>query len=186
MIGYAFCGSFCTHAKSIAALKELAKEYDILPILSEASYSTDTRFGRAEDFVRSIESICSRSAIHSIKDAEPIGPKTKLDALIISPCTGNTLAKIACSITDSCVTMAAKAHLRNSAPLIIGLATNDALAGSLKNIGKLLEKKNVYFIPFSQDDCISKPNSMICHFNLTKETLQKALSGEQIQPIIQS
>ena len=184
MIGYAFCGSFCTHYKSLTVLEEMAKNYDILPIVSECSFSTDTRFGKADDFVKSIENICKKPVIHTVKEAEIIGPKKKLEALIISPCTGNTMAKIANSITDSCVTMSAKAHLRNNAPLIIGLATNDALAGSLKNIGRLLEKKNVYFIPFSQDDCNSKPSSMICRFHLTEDTLKKALKGEQIQPVI--
>ena len=162
MIGYALCGSFCTLERSLTALEGLKKSgYDILPVMSEVCYNTDTRFGTAEHFRKRTEDICQRQIIHRVSDAEPIGPKLKLDALIIAPCTGNTLAKIALGITDSAVTMAAKAHVRNQKPLILAVATNDALCANLKNIGHALERKHVYLVPLGQDDPKNKPNSMI-------------------------
>ncbi|MBR6513444.1 MAG: dipicolinate synthase subunit B [Clostridia bacterium] len=185
MIGYAMCGSFCTLERCMDELELLCLSgYDVLPVMSEICYSTDTRFGRAADRVRRAEELCQNTVIHTVFDAEPIGPKALLDVLVIAPCTGNTLAKLAAGVTDSAVTMAAKAHLRNHRPLVIALATNDALSANLKNIGKLLEKKNVYFVPFSQDDPVKKPDSMIADFSLIADTLELALKGRQIQPIL--
>ncbi len=187
LIGYAVCGSFCTHSNVIPNIKKLIDEgYEIQPIMSEISYSTDTRFGKAEDLIKNLEELTKRKVIHSVKEAEPIGPKNLLDALIISPCTGNTLGKIAGGITDSCVTMAAKAHLRNEKPLILALATNDALGASAANFGKLLNVKNIYFVPLGQDDPINKPKSMIAFFDFISDTLKNALEGKQIQPMFRA
>ncbi len=184
LVGYAVCGSFCTHSNVIPAVKNLIENgYEIQPIMSEVSYSTDTRFGKAEDLRNELERLCDRKVFHTVKESEPIGPKKLLDALIIAPCTGNTLGKIAGGITDSCVTMAAKAHLRNEKPLILALATNDALGASAENFGKLLNIKGIYFVPLGQDDPKNKPKSMIAHFELIPQTLKYALDGKQIQPI---
>lgn len=183
-IGYAICGSFCTFRKSINQMKNLAESgADIYPIMSANAYSLDTRFGKSADFINEIEEICGKKIIHTIPDAEPIGPKKMLDVLVISPCTGNTLAKLASGVTDTAVTLAAKAHLRNARPLIIGVSTNDALAAASKNIGLLLNSKNIYFIPMSQDDPENKPNSIVVHFDKTAEAIKAALNGSQIQPI---
>jgi dipicolinate synthase subunit B len=185
MIGYAFCGSFCTHAQSLEELKKLKNQgYDILPIMSENVYTTSTRFGSAEDFIKKVEQTTGREVIHTIVDAEPLGPKIALDALLIAPCTGNTLAKIARGITDTAVTMAIKAHLRNNKPVVLGIATNDALGGSAKNIGLLHNTKNIYFVPYRQDDPQGKNNSLICDFSLIEKTVEEALKGKQLQPII--
>ena len=184
MIGFALTGSFCTVEKSIKILKSLIeKGYDVLPIMSENIYNTDTRFGSCKDIRNKVEEICNREIIHSIVNAEPLGPKIKLDALLICPCTGNTLAKIANGITDTPVCMAAKAHLRNNNPLIITLATNDALSGNLKNIATLLSRKNVYFTPMEQDDPNGKPHSLVADFDLTLPTLEYAIKGKQYQKI---
>ena len=185
MIGYAMCGSFCTLEKCIEELEMLClMGYEVMPVMSEICYSTDTRFGRADNRIKRIEELCGNTVIHTVYGAEPIGPKALLEALIIAPCTGNTLAKLAQGVTDSAVTMAAKAHLRNHRPLVIALATNDALSANLKNIGKLLEKKHVFFVPFGQDDAEKKPDSMIADFSLISDTLDLAVKGKQIQPII--
>ncbi|MBR5516130.1 MAG: dipicolinate synthase subunit B [Clostridia bacterium] len=185
MIGYALCGSFCTLDRSLAALEKLKNSgYDILPVMSEICYSSNTRFGTAQGFCQRVESICEKSVIHTIPEAEQIGPKIRLDAMIIAPCTGNTLAKIVYGITDSAVTMAAKAHVRNQKPLILAIATNDALSANLKNIGHAMERKNIYFVPFGQDDPIKKPNSMIADFLQIESTLEHALTGKQIQPVL--
>ena len=184
-IGFAVCGSFCTHSLIPAILKELRlKDYILTPILSEIVYNTNTRFGKAEDFIKVIEEICGQKCIHTIKDAEPIGPKALFDALIIAPCTGNTLGKLANGITDSSVTMAAKAHLRNERPLILAPSTNDALGASAKNIGMLMNVKNIYFVPFKQDMPESKHASCISDFALIEKTLESALKSQQIQPIL--
>ena len=184
MIGYALCGSFCTHKRSVDILKELKKTgYDIQPIVSENAYSTDTHFGTAQELQDNLLGICQREIIHTIKDAEPLGPRVNLEALIICPCTGNTLAKIANGITDTAVTMAAKAHLRSDRPLVIALASNDALSANLKNVGALLQKKQVYFVPMVQDDPEKKPHSLVADFSLVPKTLEMALSGRQIQKI---
>ena len=181
-VGYAFCGSFCTIKKSLEALKELAKnDIKIIPIMSQTVYSTDTRFGSAA-FLR--EDICKAKIIHDIAAAEPIGPKNLLDIAVVSPCTGNTIAKTALGITDTPVTMAVKAHLRNNKPVVLAIATNDALGASAKNIGLLHNMNNIYFVPYRQDDPFGKNNSLVCDFSLLTETVEKALSGEQLQPVI--
>lgn len=184
MIGYAFCGSFCTHKRSIEELKALKeKGHEILPIMSENVYNTSTRFGTNEDLILNVEKITGNKIINSIVEAEPLGPKISLDALIIAPCTGNTLAKMARGITDTTVTMSAKAHLRSDRPLVIALCSNDALSANLQNISILLERKNVYFVPLKQDDPKNKPHSLVCDFSLLQETLNLALQGKQLQPL---
>ena len=184
-VGYAFCGSFCTYSKAMAALEQVAGRYDsVQPIVSEASAATDTRFGNAPDFMREMERICDKRVIATIRDAEPIGPKKLLDVLVICPCTGNTLAKLAAGVTDSSVTMAAKAHLRNGRPLVIAVSTNDGLAASAKNIGTLLDKKNVYFVPFRQDDPEKKPTSLVADFTRIPDVIEAAMRGEQLQPVL--
>ena len=184
MIGFAFTGSFCTIPQALGLMRKQREDgFDILPIFSENVYRTDTRFGKADEIRAQVEKISGRNVIHTIVDAEPIGPKTVLDALIICPCTGNTLAKIANGITDTSVCMAAKAHLRNNRPLIIALATNDALSANLQNIAKLLTRKNVYFVPMRQDDHISKPHSLVADFSQLDDALRLALKGEQIKKI---
>lgn len=183
MIGYCFCGSFCTIPTSLKILRSLAAEgNDILPIMSDAVYSTDTRFGDAETLRKSVAEICGKPIIHTIVDAEPLGPKINLDMLVISPCTGNTLAKLAGGITDTPVTMAAKAQLRSNRPVVIALATNDALSANLKNIGTLMSRKNVFFVPMRQDDPNGKPSSLVCDFSLVKSTMLAAFAGKQYQP----
>ncbi len=183
--GYALCGSFCTIAESVKQISVLKESgADIIPIMSPVVYSTDTRFNKAEELKKQIVDLTGHDIIHTIEGAEPIGPKKLLDALIISPCTGNTLAKLANAVTDTSVTMAAKAHLRNNRPLILAIATNDALGGSAINIGKLLNTKNVYFVPFGQDDPYKKNNSLISDFTRIPKTVKKALNGEQLQPIL--
>ncbi len=183
-IGFAMCGSFCTLGSAVATLCEMTKNYEIIPIMSEAAYSTDTRFGRAQDFINTVAETTGKDIIHTVKGAEPIGPKKLLDCLVIAPCTGNTLAKLAGGITDSAVTMAAKAHLRSGRPLVLAISTNDALSGSAKNIGALMGRRDVYFVPFSQDDPFEKPRSCIADFSLIEKTVAEALEGRQLQPII--
>ncbi len=184
MIGYAFCGSFCTIDKSLEQLRLLkAQGYDILPIMSDRVYDTDTRFFEADELKATVESICEHGIVHTIKDAEPLGPKIRLEALIISPCTGNTLAKLACGITDSPVLMAAKAHLRCDRPLVIALSSNDALSANLKNIAALKEKKSVYFVPMRQDDPEGKPHSLSAEFSLIPQALVMAKEGKQISKL---
>ncbi len=184
MIGYAFCGSFCTLSHSLAAFRRLhADGVDLLPIFSERVYETDTRFWRAEEFRESVEALAGRTVIHTIVDAEPLGPEKPLDALIISPCTGNTLAKIARGITDSSVTMAAKAHLRADRPLLIALASNDSLSANLANISTLLLRKQVFFVPMRQDDPTRKPHSLVADFTAVSDSLTAALESRQTRPL---
>lgn len=184
-VGFALCGSFCTMRQAVTALRETAGRHgEIYPILSEAAASTDTRFGTAEGLLREVEEICGRAPITTIRDAEPIGPKKLLDVLVICPCTGNTLAKLAHGITDSAVTMAAKAHLRNGRPLVIALATNDGLVGAAPNLGAMLGRKNVYFVPLGQDDPKGKPTSLVADFSRVGETVAAAVRGEQVQPML--
>ena len=184
MIGYAFCGSFCTHKRSLEELKKLKENgYEILPIMSENVYKTDTRFGKATDLISEVEKITQNKVVASIVDAEPLGPKIALDALIIAPCTGNTLAKMARGITDTTVTMSAKAHLRSDRPTVVALCSNDALSANLQNISILLERKNVFFVPLMQDDPKGKPHSLVSDFSLLKDTLNFALRGKQLQPL---
>ncbi|MGN1328450.1 MAG: dipicolinate synthase subunit B [Eubacterium sp.] len=180
-IGYCFTGSFCTFEKSIESLKALVKEgHNITPIMSENAYTMDTRFGDAVDIQNRLIEITGNSIIHTIEQAEPIGPKKMFDVLAIVPCTGNTLAKLANGITDTSVTMAAKSHLRNSRPVVIGVSTNDALGAAAKNIGMLLNYKNYYFVPFGMDNCIMKPKSMVCDFEKVSETIEAAKKGIEI------
>ncbi len=185
-IGYCLTGSFCTFSKSIDALEELVtRGHNVTPIMSENAYSIDTRFGDAVDIQNKLIQITGNSIIHTIEQAEPIGPQKMFDVLAIVPCTGNTLAKLATGITDGAVTMATKSHLRNNRPVVIGISTNDALGINMKNIGMLLNSKNIYFIPFGQDNPAKKPNSMIAHTQLLIPSLEAALSGRQYQPVIQ-
>lgn len=184
-VGFAFTGSFCTFSAVMAALEEVKARFgDVTPIVSEAAGSLDTRFGNAHDWRREMERICDKRVIDSLQTAEPIGPKKLLDALVICPCTGNTLGKLANGVTDSTVTLAAKAHLRNGRPLILAVSTNDALAGAAKNIGTLLDKKHVYFVPFRQDDPAGKPTSLVADFSLVADTVAAALEGKQLQPVV--
>ncbi|MDR0445666.1 MAG: dipicolinate synthase subunit B [Oscillospiraceae bacterium] len=184
-VGFAMCGSYCTFDKALAALAILKTEFpDITPIMSESAYSTDTRFGAARDFVRCMEEICGKRVIHKITDAEPIGPGALLDILVIAPCTGGTMSKIARGITDTCVTMAAKAHLRNGRPLLIAVSTNDALSGAAPALGELLNRKNVYFVPFYQDDPAKKPTSLVADFDALNTAVAEALAGRQPQPLL--
>lgn len=187
MIGFAMCGSFCNMQRAVDEMKALTdKGYDILPIMSYNVYKTDTKFGKAQDFISKVTEITGREIIHTIPDAEPIGPKIKLDCLCICPCSGNTLAKLAHGICDTPVTMAAKAHLRNERPLVIALASNDALAGNAVNVGIMLSRRHVYFVPFTQDDPGKKPRSVVCNFSLLEETIDNAMQNKQIQPIFDS
>ena len=184
MIGYAFTGSFCTLSRSLTELCGLVGQgFDVLPIMSENAYSTDTRFFAAADFRAEVESVCGREIIHTIKDAEPLGPKSPLDYLIIAPCTGNTLAKIANGITDTAVTMAAKAHLRCDRGMLVALASNDAMSQNLGNIAKLLPRKSVYFVPLSQDDPVGKPHSLVADFSKIGEAFSAMQKGRQIRPL---
>jgi len=184
-LGFALCGSFCTFKTVINVMNELSEsEFNIVPIMSFNAYSIDTRFGKASEHIKRIEEITGKKIINTIKDAEPIGPQKALDALLIEPCTGNTLAKLANGIADTPVTLAAKAHLRNERPLIIAVSTNDALSVAAANIGKLMNQRNVYFVPLRQDDPTEKPRSIVADFSKTAETVSFALNNEQIQPII--
>lgn len=183
-IGFAMCGSFCTYADVFPVMEELAAKHEVLPILSPVSCATDSRFGTAESYWEKICQITGRQPLTTIPEVEPIGPKKLLDALIIAPCTGNTLAKLAHSIADTSVTMAAKSHLRNGRPVLIAVSTNDALAGAAENIGKLMSRRNYYFVPFGQDDPEKKPTSMVADFKKIPQALESALEGKQIQPIL--
>ena len=184
MLGYAFCGSFCTHARALKELQKLVEAgYEIQPILSETVFSTNTRFGTAKDLCEKVEALCGRPVIRTVVDAEPLGPRSPLEALIVSPCTGNTLAKIANGITDTAVCMAVKAHLRSDRPLILSLASNDALSANLKNIATLLSRKQVYFVPMVQDDPEKKPHSLVADFSQLLPTLNAALEGRQFRKL---
>ena len=184
-VGFAVCGSFCTHAKAMEALEQVKARFErVVPIVSEVVADTDTRFGTAHDLMREMERICDHRVIATVKGAEPIGPQKLLDLLIIAPCTGNTLGKLAAGITDSSVTMAAKAHLRNCRPLLIAPSTNDGLAASAASIGALLPRKYIYFVPFGQDDPENKPASLVADFSLVADAAQAALEGRQLPPIL--
>ncbi|MBQ9521167.1 MAG: dipicolinate synthase subunit B [Oscillospiraceae bacterium] len=184
-IGFALCGSFCTHEAVLKALKTLTEIYQtVIPIVSEISAASDTRFGTAESLLEQVRTLTGRDALRTIPDVEPIGPRKLLDALIIAPATGNTVAKLAHGVTDSAVTMAAKAHLRNDRPVIIALSSNDGLSAGAKNIGELLVRKNYYFVPFGQDNASAKPTSLVADFSRLPETVDAALRGRQIQPLL--
>lgn len=180
-IGYCLTGSFCTFDKSIGVIEELVSAgNNVTPIMSENAFSTDTRFGKALDIQKRITDITGNSIIHTIEQAEPIGPKKMFDVLAIIPCTGNTLAKLSAGIVDTSVTMAAKSHLRNNRPVVIGISTNDALGGAAKNIGAILNYKNFYFVPFGMDNFELKPKSMVCDFSMAKQTIESAYNGKEI------
>ena len=184
-IGYCFTGSFCTFRASITQMKSLVEEgANVFPIMSFNSYNMDTKFGNAKDFIKEIEEITGHSIISTITDAEPIGPNKMFDILIISPCSGNTIAKLSYDIIDTPVTMATKSHLRTERPVVLAISTNNALSGSAENIGRLLNRKHYYFVPFKQDNPITKPRSIVADFSYIKKTLEFALENEQIQPII--
>lgn len=184
-VGFAMCGSFCTHEKALNALREIAAEYEtVIPILSETAAERDTRFGSADDLIRQMEALTGHPVWSDIRAVEPIGPKGLLDLLIIAPCTGNTLAKLACGVTDTAVTMAAKAHLRKGGPVLLAISTNDGLSASARNIGELLVRKHFYFVPFGQDSPGKKPCSLVADFGLLPEAAEAALRDEQLQPIL--
>lgn len=183
-VGYALSASFCTFERSVNQLKKLVElGHNVIPIMSQNASTKDTRFGTAESFINEVESITGKKIIKTIEEAEPIGPKKMCDVLVVSPCTGNTLSKIANAITDTSVTMAVKSHLRIQRPVLLAVATNDGLGASAMNIGKLLNTKNVYFVPMSQDDCIKKPNSLVCDFTLIPHCIELAYNNKQCQPV---
>lgn len=184
-IGFALCGSFCTFSAVFPVMRRLSEEYDLIPIFSQAVSTVSSRFGTPEEFGARAEDICGRPPLDTIAQVEPIGPKKLLDALVIAPCTGNTLAKLSHSIADTPVTMAAKSHLRNGRPIVVAVSTNDGLAGAAENIGKLLARKHYYFVPFRQDDPVGKPTSLVADFSALPEALRLALEGKQLQPILQ-
>lgn len=184
-IGFAITGSFCTHAKILEVISDLKnKGYNLLPIVSEKVYNTDTRFGKAKDFIDKLEKICNNRVIKDIAQAEPIGPKNLIDILVIAPCTGNTLSKIANAITDNAVTLVAKSLMRNNKPIVIGISSNDALGRNSENLGKIISGKNLFLVPFGQDNYKQKPNSLVCDWDKTEETIKRASNGEQLQPLI--
>ncbi|MFA9423217.1 MAG: dipicolinate synthase subunit B [Sedimentibacter sp.] len=184
-IGFVITGSSCNFSNVFPIIEDLAnKGADIYPILSHAANDFDTRFGNAEEWKNKLKEITGKELIKTIIEAEPVGPKLKLDVLVVAPCTGNTVAKLANAITDTSVTMACKAHLRNQRPLVLAIATNDGLGASAKNIGLLLNTKNIYFVPFGQDNAVNKPNSLIAKFDKIEETIQAAIQGEQLQPLL--
>lgn len=184
-IGMAMCGSFCTFSKAFEQMIKLkAAGAELTPIMSYHAATLDTRFGTAEENIMTAENICGKGVINTIPLAEPVGPKKMFDLLIVCPCTGNTMAKLAAGITDTPVTMAVKSHLRNGRPVLIAAATNDALSASAKNIGTLLNIKNIYFVPFKQDDFVKKPRSAVADFSVIPEAAKAALNGRQLQPIL--
>ncbi len=183
-IGFALCGSFCTYSKVFPVMEILSRDHQLIPIFSDAGSCIDSRFGTAQEHIQTAVELCGHEAICTIAQAEPIGPKKLLDALVIAPCTGNTLAKLAHGIADTPVTMAAKSHLRNGRPVVLAVSTNDALGAAAENIGRLLARKHIYFVPFGQDDPIGKPTSMVADFGKIPLAVEAALEGIQIQPVI--
>jgi dipicolinate synthase subunit B len=184
-VGFAFTGSFCTISRVMTELNKIIQEgAEVFPIVSESVRSLDTRFGKVDEIMLNLEVLTGKQIISSIIEAEPIGPKGMLDIIVVAPCTGNTLSKIANAVTDTSVTMAVKAHLRNQKPVVIGISTNDGLGSNAKNLGVLLNSKNIYFVPFKQDDPIKKCNSIVAKFELIIPTIQEALKGKQLQPIL--
>jgi len=184
-IGFCITGSFCTHSLILEEIKKLKeKGYKIIPIVSDNVYSLDTRFGCAKKFIEDLENITQEKVIHSIVETEPLGPKNAIDVIVVAPCTGNTLAKLALGLSDNAVTMATKSHMRNNKPVVIGVSSNDALGLNLKNISTLLNSKNIYFIPFRQDSPSGKPKSLVADFSKIEETIKEAMSGTQIEPLL--
>lgn len=183
-VGFAMCGSFCTFAQATEQLEKLVEAgYDVLPVMSKTAYESDTRFGEAADWVKKVEKLCQKPIVNSVVTAEPIGPKKLVDVMVVCPCTGNTAAKLAHGITDTPVTMAVKSSLRNNIPVLLTMATNDALSGSAQNIGRLMNVKNIFFTPMAQDDCVKKPTSMIADFSRLLPAVEAALRREQLQPV---
>ncbi len=183
-IGLALTGSYCTYDKALTAAAELCKKYDVTAIMSETAARTDSRFGASADFIKQLEAMTGKRVLKSIVDVEPVGPQRMFDVLVIAPCTGNTAAKLAAGITDTAVTMAAKSHLRNGRPVLLAIGTNDGLSASARNIGELLNRKNVYFVPFYQDDPAAKPRSLASDYAALERSILAAAKGEQAQPII--
>ena len=185
-VGFALCGSFCTFSQAFPAMELLTRDYQVIPIFSAASAATDTRFGKGAEHLAQATEICGTPVLQTIPQVEPIGSRKLLDALVVAPCTGNTLAKLAHGIADGPVTMAVKSHLRNGRPVVIAVSTNDGLGAAAENIGKLLARKHIYFVPFGQDDPLKKPTSLVADFSRIHETLEAALEGKQLQPILLS
>ncbi|MDO5401533.1 MAG: dipicolinate synthase subunit B [Eubacteriales bacterium] len=183
-VGFALCGSFCTYSKVFPVVERLSREHTVIPILSQASYCTDSRFGTADSHIQTLRDICGREVLHTVPEVEPFGPKKLLDILIVAPCTGNTLAKLSGAIADGPVTMAVKSHLRNSRPVLIAVSTNDGLAGAAENIGRLLARKHFYFVPFGQDNAWGKPASLVADFEKIPQAMDLAIEGVQLQPIL--
>ena len=184
-VGFAVSGSFCTHEKVLKALEGLTAAYEtVIPIVSEISAFTDTRFGNSEDLLERLEDLTGQEVLCDIPSVEPIGPKKLLDVLVIAPATGNTIAKLANGIADTAVTMAAKSHLRNGRPVVVAVSSNDGLAAGARNIGELLVRKHYYFVPFGQDNAAAKPCSLVADFEKIPETVDAALRGEQLQPVL--
>lgn len=185
-LGFAFCGSFCTFRNAMNALRALTARYSVVPIFSEAAHSTDTRFGAASDFVAEAEALCGTKALCTLDAVEPLGPKKLLDLLVVAPCTGNTLGKLANGIADTAPTFACKAHLRNARPIVLAVSTNDGLSGSAENLGRLLNRRHYFFVPFGQDSPTGKPYSLVADFSLLPLCVESALLGVQLQPIIKA
>jgi len=183
-LGFAVCGSFCTFEKTLELLETLCQDYDVTAILSPAAAGMDTRFGDAAPFCEKVRALTEKPIIETIAEAEPVGPKSLFDVILVAPCTGNTLAKLSAGITDTSVTMACKAHLRNQRPVVLAVSTNDGLSANARNIGTMLNKKHVFFVPFRQDDPKGKPASLVSDFSLAKEALEMALENQQLQPLL--
>ena len=183
-LGFAMCGSFCTFQQVFPVMELLAREHQVIPIFSTVSSSVNSRFGTAAQHIQQATDICGQVPLRTVQEVEPIGPKKLLDALIVAPCTGNTLAKLSHGIADTAVTMAVKSHLRNGRPVVIAVSTNDALAGAAENIGRLLVRKHYYFVPFGQDDAQEKPTSLVADFARIPQTLAAAMEGKQLQPLL--
>ncbi len=183
-IGLALTGSYCTYEKALAALEGLARRHDVTALMSENAYATDTRFGSAADFVRRLEALTGRPVLHTVAETEPVGPKALFDVLAVAPCTGNTAAKLAAGITDTAVTMAVKSQLRGGKPVVLAFGSNDGLGASAKNIGELLSRKQIYFVPMYQDDPESKPRSLASDYGRLEETILAACEGRQLEPIL--
>lgn len=185
-VGFAMTGSYCTFEKAFEQLHEMSnnQKWNIIPIMSENSYNTDTRFGTAEENIKTLENLTGKKVLHTITEVEPIGPKKMADVLVVAPCTSNTLAKIANGVNDTAVTMAVKSHIRNDKPVVFAISTNDALAAAARNIGQLLNQRNIFFVPLKQDDFVQKPRSVVADFSKLVPTIEAALEGKQIQPIL--
>ena len=183
-LGFAICASFCNHAQVMRENERLSERHELIPILSDNAARFDTRFGTAEALIERVETLAGRRAVRTIVEAEPLGPSNAMDALVIAPCTGSTLARLAAGVTDNAVTMAAKSHLRNGRPVVLAVATNDGLAASAPNIAALLGRKHYYFVPFGQDDPARKPTSLVADFTQLEATLEQAMEGRQLQPIL--